>query len=467
MMKKNLLWGAVISLCLHTTYGQNLDYLVELGQPMSFGDARFNAMSGSMVAMSGSFSALALNPAGAGLYRQDAFGMDAGLFTSTNRLTGSNTLRGNVTNLNISNFGFLGRNRTSGWNFFFTYNTDQVYRERLRENVVSGGSILSQWINNSDGTPPDFLPELGAYEDLLYQSYATDWDPNSRSYTTTATLADVETSHTYFRRGLRNRWTFGGGKALTQQFYVGASASIVHSYETVEIEHNEQFNSTTDLSNFKLEDYWNNNAIGMTANVGFIYRPLQFLRVASAIELPHIYAFNQDWEVKQSTVRPSVSSSGITAEGYGTDYQWTVVTAPKIRSGATVVVGRSGLISLSHTLVPHAMTSAVNRNERYLNEIVDSLSSMQQQFALGTEIRFGDLSLRAGTGYSPAFQEGHGDEFRYSFGGSLKADGIVFNLSYSLMRREQQYYMYSRDYSNPVAYENQLSFITMGAVWKF
>ena len=61
-------------LALHlTSSAQDLDYFAELNAPLSFGDSRFNALAGNMVGMSGSLTALALNPATVGLYRQDAF----------------------------------------------------------------------------------------------------------------------------------------------------------------------------------------------------------------------------------------------------------------------------------------------------------------------------------------------------------------------------------------------------------
>ena len=47
--------------------GQSVDYVAELNQPVLWGDARYNGLSGAMTAMSGSFTALAENPAGAGL----------------------------------------------------------------------------------------------------------------------------------------------------------------------------------------------------------------------------------------------------------------------------------------------------------------------------------------------------------------------------------------------------------------
>ena len=445
---------------------QTLDYYDQLNQSAQYGDARFNGLAGSMTAMSGSFTALALNPAGAALYRQDAFGMDLGIFTKRNTLE-NGSVRGNTTTMNVGNVGFLGRDPVSGWNFFFTYNSDQLYRERLRDTRLSTGSMTQQWMDRSEGTPPDFLPELGAYEDLLYQSYATDYDVNTQSYNSTANLSDVDFQHIYFRKGMRNRWSFGGGNALGRTLYYGAAVQLVHSFETVEIEHDETYNSTTDLASLELTDYWNNNAIGISANLGVLYRPVQFLRLAAALELPQVYAFSQDWEVDLRALRPSVSASGTSAEGYGEEYMWSMMTAPKLRSGATLVLGRLGLITLNHTLSPHAWSASISRNERYLNPIIDGSLANQHLVSTGGEMRIGLVTLRAGAGYSPSYREAFGDYWRTGAGASIRVDDATFHLGWSRITQQTQYYPFSADYIDPLTYTTMETMVSFGALWKF
>ncbi|MEZ7939035.1 MAG: hypothetical protein ACKVHS_01455 [Flavobacteriales bacterium] len=467
-MNKLTLFSAIFLSCF-STKGQDLDYFAQLNQPMTFGDARYNGLSGAMVAMSGSFSALALNPAGAALYRQDAFGFDMGLFNSKNTDVNSSNIRGNTTNLNVGNFGFLGKNPSNGVTLFFTYNSDQIYRERLRANSSDAGSIMQQWINNSDGTPPEYLNSVGVYEDLLYQSYATDWNSNNRSYFSSAALSNVSTEHLLFRKGMRNRWTLGGANQVNSTFYYGASVSIVHSFEKVEVQHKETFNSTNDLTNLNLEDLWDNSGIGITANAGFLYRPYQFLRIASAIELPHIYGFSQDWEVTMSSVRPSVSAVAIDAEGYGTEYQWSMITAPKLRNGATFILGRTGLISLSHTAIPHSWSQSIgnDNDENYLNPIIDSLLSTQHVMAAGGEFRIRSVTLRGGIGYSPSYRDNENRMRRASLGASIRSEELTLHLAWSAVQQQKQYYTFSADYTDPIEFQNTISFISMGAVWKF
>ena len=62
---KFLLLALMVGLHMHA---QDLDYFLELNQPTTIGDARFTSMSSATVALSGSMTAIALNPALAGLY---------------------------------------------------------------------------------------------------------------------------------------------------------------------------------------------------------------------------------------------------------------------------------------------------------------------------------------------------------------------------------------------------------------
>ena len=465
-MNLRLIISSIFALISFYGSAQTLDYYSQLNQPTTYGDARFNGLAGSMTAMSGSFTALALNPAGAGLYRQEAFGTDFGIFSKRNTLD-NGAVRGNTTTLNLGNIGMLGRDQASGWNYFFTFNSDQLFRERIRDTRSSAASMTQQWVDGSEGTPPDFLPELGAYEDLLYQSYATDYDANTMSYNSTANLSDVDFTHTYFRKGIRSRATFGGGKSYGKTLYYGASVSLLNSSENVEIEHNELYNSTTDLTGLDLTDQWDNRAIGFSANMGILYRPVQFLRIAAALELPHVYSFTQDWEVSIRAVRPSISASGITGEGYGEEYMWSMITAPKLRSGATIVLGRSALFTVNHTLIPHTWSSSISRNERYLNPIIKSQLSTQHQVSAGGELRFGLLTLRSGIAYSPSYREGLGDYWRLGGGASIRVDETTLYMSWSQTSQQMQYYPFSADYIDPIIYTSRESMLSFGALWKF
>ena len=449
-----------------TTNAQDLDYFSELSAPLSFGDSRFNAMAGNMASMSGSLTALALNPATVGLYRQDVFSFDGSIFNSRNNSTNGGTL-GNSNLLNVGSAGFVVRNTNSGWHVFFTYNTDQLYRGRLRNNEANSGSILSQFINNAAGTPPEYLLELGPYEDMMYQSYAVDYNANTGNYFAPADLFDVNTKHLYFRKGLRNRWTLGSGKGLNQRFYVGGSISLIHTNETVEITHEELYNQTNDLTNFTMEEWWNNSAIGITGNIGFYYRPVQFIRIAAALDLPSIYGFSQDWETSFRADRPSISASGITAEGFGDMYQWSMMTAPKLRSGITLLAGRAGLITANYTYAPTGVGRMFSRNERYLNETIDSLLAPVHQIGAAGEIRLGVLTLRGGATFISSAQEQLGNHVQLGTGFSVTSDQTSYYVSFGRIVRNKRYYMYSADYTNAVNYANSLSVLSTGVTFKF
>ena len=139
-------------LALHlTSSAQDLDYFAELNAPLSFGDSRFNALAGNMVGMSGSLTALALNPATVGLYRQDAFSASGNIFNSRNCSTNGGTI-GNSSNLNVGNVGFVARDPNNGWHVFFSYNcTAEDYATTKQTAALSylNSSITQQGLPRS------------------------------------------------------------------------------------------------------------------------------------------------------------------------------------------------------------------------------------------------------------------------------------------------------------------------------
>ena len=99
-------------------------------------------------------------------------------------------------------------------------------------------NIQEQWIASSEGTPPDYLPDLGVYEDLLYQSYATDYDAANNSYFSSAVLSSVELEHDYRRRGLSNEWRLGFGRSFGPAVHVGLQSSsgwLFYQHQSVHI----------------------------------------------------------------------------------------------------------------------------------------------------------------------------------------------------------------------------------------
>ncbi|MEY2963294.1 MAG: hypothetical protein RL754_555 [Bacteroidota bacterium] len=461
-MKK--LFNTLFLLGFVLSYGQSTDYFAELNSPATLGDARYLSMSGAMVSMSGSLTALSLNPAGAALYNHDVFSMTLGQFNARNFKTENNyPLRG-TSNLNVGNFGFLGYDQASRLKIFFTYNSDQVYRERINYSGT-GNSIQLPWIANSALTAPDYLPNIGVYEDLLYQSYATDWDENSNEYRSTADLTNVEFEHDFFRRGMRNRWTLGAGYSINNNLSVGASAAIVHSFETVDVVHTESYPVTTDLQGFTLDEWWNNNAIGLAINAGVLYRPVHQLRLGAAIELPHVYAFMQDWEIEFTSNRPSISNN-IAQNAYGTDYQWTYISAPKARFGATYLFGRSGLISTSYTATPHQWGMTPNSDLSGINSASDSLLSTEHRVAVGGEWRFGPISIRGGGAYIPQYYQMGSAQVQRSMGLAFKERDFTLDLGWTAIDRARGYFPFSAQYAEELELVRSLKMLMITATWR-
>ena len=447
--------------------GQSVDYFAELNQPVVWGDARYNSLSGAMTAMSGSFTALAENPAGAGLYRQAAFGSDLSIYSTTTFKNSNQFPTGNAFTLNLANLGYVGTEPETGWNIFFTYNSDDLFRQNLRYSQNGGGSIQQQWIENSNYVVPDDLPWVGPYEDMLYQSYASDRNDTTGEYYSTANLNNTDFVHDLHRTGMKNQRTLGFGAAANKQLYYGASFKIVHSYEKVIVAHEERYSETTDLTSLDVLDDWDNSGIGITANAGLLYRPTQALRLGLAIDLPQVYSFTQNWNTEMIASRSSVNRIISKAEGYGLRYEWSMMTAPKIKSGLTLVGGRLGLITLSHTYIPHRITTALSREERYINQIIDDELKDQHTLAVGSEFRLGPITLRAGGGYTNPFQEGHDAQWRRSLGISLQSEGNTFFMSWSQLRQSTQYFPFSAAYTEALAITRQRSILSIGSTWKF
>ena len=142
-----------------------------------------------------------------------------------------------------------------------------------------------------------------------------------------------------------------------------------------------------------MEEWWKNSAIGITGNEGMYYRPIQSVRFAAAIELPNILGFTQEWETQFTIDRPSVPSDLTSQIGYGEDYQWSMITAPKLSSGITFVAGRVGLFTVNYAYIPIGVGRMTSKYERYLNNAINSLLTPTHRFGAAGEIRLGVTTM--------------------------------------------------------------------------
>ena len=165
--------------------------------------------------------------------------------------------------------------------------------------------------------------------------------------------------------------------------------------------------------------------------------------------------------------RSSVNRIISQAEGYGLRYEWSMMTAPRIKSGLTLVGGRLGLITLSHTFIPHRFAAALSKEERFLNSIINEELDDQHTLAVGAELRLGPITVRGGSGYTNAFQEGSDALWRRSLGISLQSEGNTFFMSWSQLRQSSRYYPFSAAYTEALAITRQRTILSIGSTWKF
>lgn len=466
MYSSRALFLSLTFLLVCSLSAQDLGYVNELNQGSLVGDARFNAMAGSMTALSGSMTALAVNPAAVAWYRQPTWSTFANIYSQSN--TRSNTSRniGQSAYLNIAQLGYVNATPNETWRWFFTVNTNDLYREKLDYSATPGSSILEQWINSSAGTPPEFLPNAGVYEDLVYQSYATDFDPNDLTYYASADLSDVELEHQLRRRGLSNEWKLGVGRSFGPTLHIGAAVQFDYNYEKVDLDHYERYSTTQDLRNFRLTENWKNEGFGLGGSVGAQWRPLQQLRFGAALHLPRILAFEQTWSVNMQSYRPGLSATPYSSEAVGAGYEWYLLTAPRLHSGAALIGGKWGLISLSHTLIPSQWSTAFGE-EAYLNPIVDTALGWQQNASLGAEVRLGPIALRAGAGFIGIGQDAQPTVLQRGLGFSFVGEAMRYELAWTgKTQLNNTYFPYSADYVEPLYYDHRRGLVTFGASWR-
>ena len=108
-------------------------------------------------------------------------------------------------------------------------------------------------------------------------------------------------------RGRINEWDFAFGANYAHKIYFGATLGIQSVYYEEIYNHSESDNFYDDL----LFDYYRFNTYrgtGYNFKLGFIYKPIQMIRVGGAIHTPTILRFEHEYDAKIYSVFSSPSN---------------------------------------------------------------------------------------------------------------------------------------------------------------
>lgn len=474
------LCSLILVLLIHVdSFSQSASEALRYSLNRPIGTSRYLATGESMTSLGADYSAIAVNPAGLGLFRKSDFFVSLGWESAKTNSQLLASFSGNKsyederysTHFNGIGIVFVGSPMASPWkNVNFSLNlvrtadfsSDSYYQGK------SHGSITDRFLERSldpNGTgllglDPDNLDDFEA--GLAYETGAVfdkNIDPEKYYYTT-----DLLNHPGFIMPKEQNIERSGGmydfSLALAANYNevvaLGASINIPFGHFKSKSVYKESENTRDEVvpfRNLQFSDRLKTSFSGIGMTLGVIYKPVKFIRLGLAWHSPQLLTMKDDFETAlQYTFYNGRRDTSLSAESPLGLFEYKL-TLPMRTVFSAALLGPYGFLSADVDLINpqqasyNLTTESFNTDDRefqnQVNEDIDKQYQAVFQYRFGGELALSKLRIRAG--YQILQQPySNVDEFdkAYSFGLGYRGNRFYIDLGFRNMKTNQAFAPY-------------------------
>lgn len=331
------------------------------------GTARSMSMGGAFGALGGDQTAISINPAGIAVYRSSEV---VGTLNLSQERSSARDIHKNKSRFDMDNLGFVGyfplRNDALPLvNFGFSYNRLKSFDKTINAAGPAASTLIDYIADRSAGVDPtklemgDNLPDPFISQPWLsvlgYNSYLINPVNGGDGYDPINTFGETAIGEIRTKeRGHIDNYDFTVGTTINHVLNLGLSLSIKDITYSLESDYLEDF----DRGGYTLTNWVTTSGAGVSAKIGAIYRPVQFLRLGIAYHTPTLYALTETYEaqidddmgayVTDSEYKPGQTYSAV----FTNDYD--LKTPGKLVASIAGVFGSSFIASMDYELVDYS-----------------------------------------------------------------------------------------------------------------
>jgi hypothetical protein len=421
------------------------------------GTARFAGLSGAYGAVGADFSSLSQNPAGIGLYRKSEFSITP--VVSSNNTTSNylnQSFENSRTTMYLGNVGYVFSQNLRGQagplvNIQFGFGLNQLSRFSNRMTMSgfnNSNSLLSTYVDevNYTGAEPNNWDNFGA--GLAYDVNLIFYDSINSRWAADMESGGIQQIKTVETSGSLNETVLSAGANISDKLFLGITFAFPYiRYEEYSIYTEEDTeNSNSYFNSFQKNDYLYTRGSGFNFKAGFIFMPVEFLRIGGAIHTPtNFYTMSDSYH---STMN-SYFTGGEHYYDYSPDgyFEYELNTPFRAQGNIAVLFGKYGLISADYEYIDYSDASlrAFDYSFSDENNAIRTQYTAANNLRLGAEIKSGIVALRGGYSFSgtPFRDSGNtGDRNGYSFGIGVRDKGYFVDFAYNHSNMEAKYYLY-------------------------
>ena len=452
-MKRYLLIIMILAplFALSQTEGDMLDFSTIYYQ----GTAKSAAMGNAMGAVGSDFSAIAINPAGLGLFRKSYSiwtpefysistestykgkdGFDRAFKVPMNNLGLSWTQAFNDGVLTSASFA-LGINKLNN----FALDT-YAKGDNMNTSLVNAyySEISFNDIKNEN--------ELEAYSPngLYPLQYTGVFFIDDGDFHTDVPTGGVNQQYGVSKRGTAKEFSLSAGFNFNNKIFLGASLGFPYFDKDVTREYKETNLNTDVFKNWSQSEHIKNSGWGINAKVGVIVYPIKWLRLGAAFHTPSIYSVNESWSTETYS---SFTDGNYSYTSPTSSYDYTVTTPLRLNASAALIFGNFGMITGDYDYIDYSTMKASSHDYDYssLNNFISKFYKATSNIRIGTEWRWQTLAFRAGYaiyGSPYGFDQENLKTTSYSCGLGYTYHDFTIDLAYVLSKRKTSFDLYSQ-----------------------
>jgi hypothetical protein len=455
---------------------QNEDDALRFSQYDIIGSGRYTGMSGAFTALGGDFSAIHQNPAAVGVFRKSdvSYSFYVGNMGIQANHYGQESAE-NKTVLKTANFGFVVTHsfkegsswRNGGFSFSRTkladFNSDlSIYGQNTESSLLD---VYQNDIQNGN------FNSFGS--DLAWQTYLVDTLPGSPdSFFTQIPVRTQTQTNQVATTGFIRETSLSYGVNYDDKLYLGASLGFL----TLDYSRRDYFSetmpdddTTTVLNSYFIQNTLNSTGSGARVGFGFIYRPVDFIRIGASAYSRGFMSINDTWN---SEIEANYDQVGtLTHPSPNGLFEYNLSTPARYNAGLAFIINKIGLVSFDYEHVDYASMKLSPEDDYAFtteNEAIKTYLQSTQVVRSGVELRFEDWRVRLGakyTGNTYSSTAGNANSsLSYSGGLGYKGEHFYADWGLSVRTGRQNYYVYDPAYisATKLSYYHVISSFTVG-----
>ena len=410
------------------------------------GTARFTAMGGAFTALGGDLSALNINPAGIGVFRNWELSITPAVtYNLTDATYLNNKASDSYTNFGLDNLGLVfgvydntNESMPISFNLGITFNRMNQYHKRTSASGISRNSsfvgalaVATDRINPADLDAQDAYNKTSNWSSVMaWRTYLIDVLPNTTDqyYGTTETIRPDGTivvagdlRQDYFKEESGNtvEYLFSFGGNIYDVFHFGIGFGFQSIWQDVKTTISEAaVNPSNFETGFNSMSYYldmGTRGVGYNIKLGVLLRPIAGLRWGAYFHSPTWMSLtNHYWEERMNAkydVTATAPAAFYSEQAPASEYDYSITTPIKWGTGLAYVIGNNAVVSVEYEGQDFSTTKMRGHNHAKLPYVGGDTKYMYEDdytkdnFKLvsniraGVEYRLPQLSFRLGYAY--------------------------------------------------------------------